>query len=74
MTRTKYVKAASVPPQEEIKQITFRFNEEDRQELLTLLPSRLHKFQIPGDPRPDRSGAEQLVGACEEAIGSYRNP
>jgi hypothetical protein len=37
-----------------------------------MLPSLLHKFQIPGDPRPDRSGAEQLVGACEEAIGSYR--
>src|SRR5262245_47362541 len=37
-----------------------------------MLPPRLHQFQIPGDPRRDRSGAEQLVGACEEAIGSYR--
>jgi hypothetical protein len=59
-------------PRERIKQIEFRFNEEDRQQLLKMLPPRLHKFQIPGDPRPDRSGAEQLVGACEEAIGSYR--
>jgi hypothetical protein len=61
-----------MPPRERSKQITFRFNEEDRSELLTMLPPRLHQFQIPGDPRPDRSGAEQLVGACEEVIGSYR--
>ena len=61
-----------MPARERIKQIKFRLDEKDRQELLTMLPPRLHKFQIPGDPRPDRSGAEQLVGACEEAIGSYR--
>jgi hypothetical protein len=61
-----------MPPRERIEQMKFRFNEEDRLELLRMLPPRLHKFQIPGDPRPDRSGAEQLVGACEEAIGTYR--
>jgi hypothetical protein len=73
MPQTKYTKPpAPMPPQERIKQIKFRFNKKDRLELLTMLPPRLHQFQIPGDPRPDRSGGEQLVGACEEAIGSYR--
>jgi hypothetical protein len=61
-----------MPPRERIEQIKFRFNEEDRLELLKMLPPRLHKFQIPGETRPDRSGAEQLVGACEEAVGTYR--
>ena len=73
MPRTKYAKPPEpMAARERIKQIKFRFKEKDRQELLTMLPPRLHKFQIPGDPRPDRSGAEQVVGACEEAIGSYR--
>jgi hypothetical protein len=73
MPRTKYAKPpAPMPPLERIKQIKFRFNEKDRQELLTMLPPRLHKFRIPGDPRADRSGADQVVGACEEAIQSYR--
>jgi hypothetical protein len=73
MPRAKYTKPpAPMPPRERIKEIKFRFNHKDRSELLTMLPPRLHQFQIPGDPRPDRSGAEQLVGACEEAIGSYR--
>lgn len=71
MSRTKYAKPPVSLPRERIKQIEFHFNEEDRQELLTMLPPRLHKNQIPGDPRPDRGGAEQVVGACEEAIGTY---
>ena len=72
MPQTKYAKPPKQTPRERIKQIKFHFNEKDRQELLTMLPPRLRQFQIPGDPRRDRSGAEQLVGACEEAIGSYR--
>jgi hypothetical protein len=73
MPRSEYAKPPKpMPPRERIRQIKFRFNEEDRLELLTMLPPRLHKFQIPGDPQPDRSGAEQLVSSCEEAIGSYR--
>jgi hypothetical protein len=73
MPQTKYTKPpAPMPSRERIKQIGFRFNEKDRLELLTMLPPRLHQFQIPGDPQRNRSGAEQLVGACEEAIGSYR--
>jgi hypothetical protein len=71
MPRKKYAKGPKPTPRERIKLITFRFDEKDRQELLTMLPPRLHKFQIPGDPRLDRSGAEQLVGACEEAIGTH---
>jgi hypothetical protein len=72
MPRTKYAKPPEPTPRERIKQIKFSFNERVRQELLTMLPSRLHMYQIPGDERPDRSGAEQVVGACEEAIGTYR--
>jgi hypothetical protein len=73
MPRQKYAKPPTpYPPLEQIERITFRFDDRDRQELMAMLPPQLHLFQIPGDPRPDRSGAEQLVGACEEAIGSYR--
>jgi hypothetical protein len=73
MPRKKYTKPpAPLPPMEKIQQVRFRFSDEDRRELMTMLPARLRQFRHRDDPVVDRSGAEQLIQGCEQAIGSYR--
>jgi hypothetical protein len=57
---------------ERIERVPFRFDDKDRQELMTMLPARLHKFRHRDDPVVDRSGAEQLIQGFEQAIASYR--
>jgi hypothetical protein len=56
---------------EQIERVRFRFNDEDRQELMAMLPARLREFRHRDDPVVGRSGAEQLIQGCEQAIESY---
>jgi hypothetical protein len=57
---------------EQIEWVRFRFHDRVRQELAGILPARLREFSHRDDPLVGRSGAEMLVAACEQAIGSYR--
>jgi hypothetical protein len=57
---------------QQIEAVRFRFDDPDRQELMPMLPAKLHEFRHRDDPDVGRNGAEMLIQACEEAIGSYR--
>src|SRR6516164_9146797 len=73
MPKEKYTKPPNpLPPMEQIQRVRFRFDDEDRQELMAMLPARLHEFGHRDDPVVGRSGAEMLIQTFEEAIGSYR--
>jgi len=73
MPKEKYTKPPKpLPPMEQIQRVRFRFDDEDRQELMAMLPARLHEFGHRDDPVVGRSGAEMLIQTFEEAIGSYR--
>jgi hypothetical protein len=69
----KYAKPPEpLPPVQQIEAVGFRFDDPDRQELMAMLPAKLHAFRHRDDPVVGRSGAEMLIQACEEAVGSYR--
>jgi hypothetical protein len=57
---------------ERIERVTFRFDDEPRQELMKMLPARMHEFKHRDDPVVGRCGAEMLIQGLEQAIGSYR--
>src|SRR6516164_8958575 len=72
MPRKKYTKPPGpLPPMEQIERVQFRFDDEDRQELMAMLPARLREFRHRDDLVVGRSGAEQLIQGFEQAIGSY---
>jgi hypothetical protein len=56
---------------EQIPRVTFRFDDQNRQELMEMLPARMHEFRHRDDPVVGRNGAEMLVQGFEGAIGSY---
>ncbi len=73
MPRKKYTKGPAWWPRiEQIERVRFRFDDQDRQALTAMLPARMREFRHRDDPVVSRNGAEQLIQAFEENIGSYR--
>ena len=82
MPRSKYTKAPGpLPPIERIARDVFRFNDQERRELVALLPIRLQQLGVPenfkqeaaklsGTPQLETL-AELIVALTEEGIRSY---
>jgi hypothetical protein len=80
--QSKYTKApGSLPPIERIVRDAFRFDDQERRELVALLPLRLRQLgvpenlkqeaaKLPGTPQLETL-AELIVALTEEYIGSY---
>jgi hypothetical protein len=72
MPREKYAKPPkALPPMEQIPRVTFRFDDENRQELKEMLPARLHELMLQDAPAIGCSVAEVLVQSFENSISSH---